>query len=219
MHDHFGSFTDPETLDGVDTVDTQIADNDYAVGLVAQIVSQSPYKDNTLIFVIEDDAQDGPDHVDAHRSTAFVIGPYVKQGAVVSNRYNTVRMLRTIEDILGIPHLNLNDAWAQPMASVFTEQKKPWSYTAILPPVLCSTQLPLTCPAGSTAKPLHSAAYWGEKTKGMDFSKEDKVDAGQFNRLLWHAFKGENTPYPVQRSGRDLSTDRQTLFSDQAGPK
>jgi YVTN family beta-propeller protein len=75
MHDHFGSFTDPFTLDGVNTVETQIADNDYAVGLVAETVAQSPYKDNTLIFVIEDDAQDGPDHVDAHRSIAFVIGP------------------------------------------------------------------------------------------------------------------------------------------------
>ena len=214
MHDHFGSFTDPNTLDGVDTAETQIADNDYAVGLVAQTVAQSPYKDNTLIFVIEDDAQDGPDHVDAHRSTAFVIGPYVKQGAVVSNRYNTVRMLRTIEDILGIPHLNLNDDWALPMSAVFTEQKKPWTYTALLPSVLCTTQLPVTCPAtASIAKPLHSAGYWGERTKGMDFSKEDRLDTEVFNRLLWHAFKGENTPYPAQRSGRNLSRNRQTLLS------
>jgi DNA-binding beta-propeller fold protein YncE len=217
MHDHFGSFTDPYTLDGVNTVETQIADNDYAVGLVAQIVSHSPYKDNTLIFVIEDDSQDGPDHVDAHRSMAFVIGPYVKQGAVLSYRYNTVRMLRTIEDILGIPHLNLNDEWARPMAAVFTSKKLPWTYTALVPPVLCSTQLPVTCPTnaarGAITKPLHSAAYWGEKTKGMDFSKEDRLDSGRFNRILWHAFKGENTPYPAHRNGRNLRENRQTLLS------
>jgi hypothetical protein len=217
MHDHFGSFTDPFTLDGVNTVETQIADNDYAVGLVAETVAQSPYKDNTLIFVIEDDAQDGPDHVDAHRSIAFVIGPYVKQGAVISNRYNTVRMLRTIEDILGIPHLNLNDEWAKPMSAVFTAKKKPWSYTAVVPPVLCSTQLPLTCPLATAqspaAKPLHSAAYWGEKTKGMDFSREDKLDPERFNRVLWQAFRGENTPYPVHRSRLNLRENRQTLLS------
>jgi len=216
MHDHFGSFTDPHTLDGVNTVETQIADNDYAVGLVAQIVSHSPYKDDTLIFVIEDDSQDGPDHVDSHRSTAFVIGPYVRQGAVISQRYNTVRMLRTIEDILGIPHLNVNDEWAKPMAAVFTTKKKPWTYNAILPPVLCSTQLPVTCPEnaapGAITNPLHSAEYWGQKTVGMDFSKEDRVDAQRFNRVLWQGFKGENTPYPVQPSRGQIGSQRQSLF-------
>src|SRR5882724_1314003 len=92
-----------------------------------------------------------------------------KQGAVVSHRYNTVSMLRTIEDILGIPHLNLNDEWAKPMSAVFSNRKRPWTYTAIVPPVLCSTQLPVTCPATTAqnqlGQPLHSAAYWGEKTK------------------------------------------------------
>jgi hypothetical protein len=136
---------------------------------------------------------------------------------VISNRYNTVRMLRTTEDILGIPHLNLNDEWAKPMSAVFTAKKTPWSYTALAPPVLCSTQLPVTCPAttaqSASAKPLHSAAYWGEKTKGMDFSKEDKVDPERFNRVLWQAFKGENTPYPTHRSGRNLSRNRQILLS------
>jgi YVTN family beta-propeller protein len=218
MHDHFGSFTDPHTLDGVNTVETQIADNDYAVGLVAQIVSQSAYKDDTLIFVIEDDAQDGPDHVDSHRSTAFVIGPYVRQGAVVSQPYNTVRMLRTIEDILGISHLNLNDEWAKPMADVFTTHKKPWIYNAILPSVLCSTQLPVSCPAparaGAITKPLHSAEYWGQKTAGMDFSKEDRIDAQQFNRILWHGFKGEQTAYPERRGLQKSANEKQTLFSE-----
>ena len=83
-HDHFGDFT--TAIDGVNTPDTQMADNDYAVGLLVEKVSKSPYKDNTLIFVIEDDAQDGGDHVDAHRSVAYIVGPYVKQGAVCQGR-------------------------------------------------------------------------------------------------------------------------------------
>ena len=87
--------------------------------MLAQAVAKSPYAKDTLIFVIEDDAQDGADHVDAHRSTAFIIGPYVKHGVVDSTRYNTVSMIRTIEDILGIPHLNLNDAHTLPMANAF----------------------------------------------------------------------------------------------------
>ena len=116
-----------------------------------------------------------------------------QQRAVVSHRYNTVRMLRTIEDILGTPHLNLNDEWARPMSDVFTNNKEPWTYTTIVPSVLCSTQLPVTCPATSTpgaiAQPLHSAAYCGEKNRGMDFSAEDRLDTERFSNVLWHAFK------------------------------
>src|SRR6202030_3426432 len=111
--DHTGNFS--TAISGLTTPETQVADNDYAVGLVAQKIAASQYKGNTLIFVIEDDAQDGGDHVDAHRSIAFIVGPYVKQGAVVSTPYNTINFVRTMEDILGIAPLNLNDATALPM--------------------------------------------------------------------------------------------------------
>ena len=94
-HDHTGNFG--TALFGVNTPETQVADNDYAAGLIAQKVAASPYRGNTLIFVLEDDAQNGPDHVDGHRSIAFVIGPYVRQGAVVSKAYTTVSMMRTIK--------------------------------------------------------------------------------------------------------------------------
>jgi hypothetical protein len=77
-----------------------MADNDYATGLLIEKVAKSPYANNTLIFVIEDDVQNGLDHVDAHRSIAFVVGPYVKQGAVISTKYTTVNMVRTIEEVL-----------------------------------------------------------------------------------------------------------------------
>ena len=117
MHDHTGNFA--TAIDGVNTPELQVADNDYAVGLLVQKIANSRYANNTLIFVIEDDAQDGGDHVDSHRSIAFVAGAYVKQGALVSTQYNTIDFLRTIEEVLGLPPMNLNDALARPMADIF----------------------------------------------------------------------------------------------------
>ena len=120
MNDHTGNFA--TAIDGVNTPEMQQADNDYAVGLLVEKISKSKYANNTLIFVIEDDAQDGPDHVDSHRSIAFVAGAYVKQGALVSSSYNTVNFLRTIEEVLGLPPMNLNDALARPMTDIFQQQ-------------------------------------------------------------------------------------------------
>src|SRR5262249_14668516 len=116
-HDHMGSFA--TALGGVNTPETQQADDDLAAGLLVQAVSNSRYTDDTLIIITEDDCQDGPDHVDSHRATAYVVGPYVKQGAVVSTRYSQVNALRTIEDILGAQHMNLNTAFQRPMTDVF----------------------------------------------------------------------------------------------------
>ena len=111
-----------------------MADNDYAVGLLIQKIANSMYANNTLIFVVEDDAQDGGDHVDSHRSIAFVAGAYVKQGALVSTPYNTIDFLRTMEEVLGLQKLarlmNLNDALASPMADIFNTTPSPWSFTA-----------------------------------------------------------------------------------------
>lgn len=109
---------------GIGTPGLDEADNDYAVGFVAQTIANSPFKDDTLIFVIEDDTQDGGDHVDAHRGITYVIGPHVKRAAVVSNHNATLSMLRTIEDFLGTGHTNLNDFLAVPMAAVFDTKQK-----------------------------------------------------------------------------------------------
>ena len=100
MRDHLGDFT--ESIDGLTTPEAQVADNDFAVGRLVEAVAHSPYADSTLIIIIEDDAQDGADHVDAHRSVCFFAGPYLKRHAVVSERYSTVNVLATIEDILGL---------------------------------------------------------------------------------------------------------------------
>jgi hypothetical protein len=134
MHDHMGNFA--TAIDGVNTVPTQQADNDYAVGLPVEKISKSGYKNDMVIFVIEDDSQDGPDHVDSHRSTAYIVGPYVKKHRVISSVYNTVDFVRTIEELLGLKPLNLNDAVGVPMADVFETTLTPWTYTAKASPVL-----------------------------------------------------------------------------------
>ncbi|HLJ87199.1 MAG TPA: beta-propeller fold lactonase family protein [Candidatus Angelobacter sp.] len=215
-HDHFGDFG--SAIDGINTVETEMADNDYALGLLAEKIAHSPYGADTLIFVLEDDAQNGPDHVDAHRSIAYVIGPYVKQGAVVSNRFNTVSMLRTIEEVLGIKPLGLNDALQPAMAEVFSKDQASWSYTAHIPKVLRTTQLPLppdnnkTGATTPSSAPLHDAAYWESQTKGFDFSSEDKLDSALFNQVLWKGLMGESQAYPEDRSGLDLRKNRKKLL-------
>ena len=198
-HDHFGSFS--AALDGVNTPDTQMADNDYAIAKVAEKISHSRFADDTLIFIVEDDAQDGPDHVDAHRSIAYVLGANVRRGAVVSERYDTVSMVRTIEDVLGLPHQGLTDGLAAPMAKVFQRETKAWAYTAKVPAVLRTTSLPLppeTEKSAALQRPRHSAAWWAKATAGMDFSREDALDAERFNRTLWRGLKGEKVPYPAR---------------------
>ena len=221
-HDHFGNLGASTVLNAVNTIETQMADNDFALGLLVQKIAQSKYANDTVIFVIEDDAQDGPDHVDAHRTIAYVIGPYVKQGAVVSTRYSTVNMLRTIEDLLGMQPLGLNDGLQPPMADVFTRQLKPWNYTPIVPPVLYTTTLPLPPPDSSNqlpaaklqnVRPAHDAGYWAAKMRGFDFKRSDHLDAARFNRLLWEGMKGQNVPYPTIRSGQDLRINRETLLA------
>jgi len=102
-HDHMGSFG--SALGGVNTPETQQADNDLSVGLMVQAVSQSPFAKDTLFIIVEDDCQDGPDHVDSHRASTYVVGPYVRKGEVVSTQYSQVNGLRTIEDILGTQHI------------------------------------------------------------------------------------------------------------------
>src|SRR5215831_12145 len=221
VHDHFGSFG--TAVDGVNTFARQMADNDYALGLLVDKVARSPYRNNTLIFVVEDDAQDGPDHVDAHRSIAYVIGPYVKQGDVVSERFSTVNMLSTIVGILGLKPLGINDATAEAMGDVFEFERKPWTFNAIVPEVLRSTSLPLPAATARNSVPssrrlfafqepkIDNPSYLAQTTAGMDFTSEDRLNAALFNRVLWQVMKSD-TPYPTQRDQRDLRMNRKQLL-------
>jgi DNA-binding beta-propeller fold protein YncE len=213
MHDHTGNWTSPP-LDGVDTPEKQIADNDYAVGLLIEKVSKSAYANNTLIFVIEDDSQDGGDHVDSHRSVAFVAGAYVKQGALVSTPYNTINFIRTIEEVLGLPPMNLNDALARPMADIFTTTPNAWSFTATPSAYLYNTALPLPPQAAGLVIPKskHDVKYWARVTRGMDFTEEDRVDPGDYNHILWKGLMGRK-PYPEQPTGANLRENRAELLA------
>lgn len=212
-HDHFGSFG--SAIDGVNTVETEMADNDYSLGLLVEKVAHSRYVADTLIFVIEDDAQGGPDHVDAHRSLAFIVGPYVKQGAVISDRFNTVSFLRTIEEVLGMKPMGLNDSVQPPIAPVFSKTQTSWNFIARIPEALRSTQLPLPARAqGSDAapfSPVHDAIWWAAQTQGFDFSKEDRLDSEAFNQVLWKGLMGDK-PYPWERDGLNLSKHRNQLL-------
>jgi DNA-binding beta-propeller fold protein YncE len=218
-HDHNGSFG--TAIAGLGTPALQISDNDYAIGRVVDIISHSPYWSDTAIFILEDDAQNGSDHVDSHRSFAYVISPYSKRGVTISTNYNTVNVLRTIEDVMGINHLNFRDADAAPMADVFTRKPDYTPYSAIIPGDLCTAPVdPNLVPAceSTTAKvtspvpQLHDSAWWAAKTKGFDFSDADRIDADAFNRILWQGSMGDNVPYPTVRSRQDLRQNRAQMI-------
>jgi DNA-binding beta-propeller fold protein YncE len=212
MHDHTGDFAN--AIEGVNTPELQQADNDYATGLLVQKIANSRHAGDTLVFVIEDDSQDGADHVDSHRSVAFVAGAWVKQGALVSTQYNTINFLRTIGMVLGLPPLNLNDALARPMADVFTTEPQPWGFTAAPAPILYGTTLPLpTRPAGlAVPTSTQDAAYWARVTQGMDFTVEDRFDFARYNRILWEGLMPGKS-YPAASSGVDLRQNRAELLA------
>jgi YVTN family beta-propeller protein len=200
MTDHTGDFK--HAIDRVNVPEAQVADNDYAVGKLVQRIAKSPYRDSTLIFIVEDDAQDGPDHVDAHRSTAFVVGPYVKQGAIVSTRYSTVNMLRTIEDVLGVEPLSMFDAYQRPMSDVFDLKQKTWTFDATPSVALEQTDLPIPKKSAALQQQFafaHDAKYWDAATHGYDWRGEDRVDADAYNRVLWTGMKGTKA-YPAAPS-------------------
>jgi hypothetical protein len=213
MEDHMGSFG--SAIDGVNTPEIQQADNDYAVAKLIDKIAHSPYKNDTLIFVLEDDSQDGADHIDSHRSTGYVVGPYVKHGAVISEKYTTVNMLRTIEDVLNIDHVDILTASEKPMTKVFDINQREWTFDAVPSAYLYNTQLPLPSRLANNQpipKPTHDAAYWADKTRQFDFTREDNIsDPGKFNRIIWEGLHG-NKPYPTVRSGIDLRRNRSLLL-------
>jgi YVTN family beta-propeller protein len=197
MNDHTGDYA--AAIDGINTPERQVADNDLAVGLLIEAVARSPYARDTLIFIVEDDAQDGPDHVDAHRSIAFIAGPCVRQGRRVATHLTTVNLLRTMTDVLGIDHLGLFDATQRPMSEVFDARCPSWDYRATVSGLLRAPDVTLPIPpaaavVGRVRAPTHPMSYWAKQTAGLDFTAEDRIDAGDYNRILWRGLM--RRPYP-----------------------
>ena len=173
------------------TPTASVADNDLAVGRVVEAVSHSPYWEDTAIFILEDDAQDGPDHVDAHRSIAFVISKYspTADGAgrpfVDHNFYTTVNMIRTMETLLGAPPMNNNDAHAASMAPLF-------SGGGSQPPFDADSS---NVKNGRVYEMNPENAPGAKQSAAMDFSHADAADAAVLNRILW-ADRMKSRPMP-----------------------
>ena len=160
------------------------ADNDLAVGLFVEYLSHSPIWNESVVFIIEDDAQNGPDHVDAHRSTAYVAGGFVKKEYVDHTMYSTSSMLRTIELILGLPPMSQYDASAEPMWRCFNK-------TATHPPF---KSLPNLVDLNLKNKAVNKLSKLSEK---FNFNEEDRVPEAQFNEVIWGAIRGLNSPCPA----------------------
>lgn len=170
---------------GCATPFAHVADNDLAVGMFIDHLSKSPVWKNSIVFILEDDAQNGPDHVDAHRSTAYVVGPYVKRKFIDHTMYSTSGMLRTIELILGLPPMTQYDAAATPLWRCFTD--KP-DYTTF-------DHLPANVDLNDKNPSKTPLAIFSEK---FDWLKEDAVPDLTFNEILWQGIKGIPAPSPVR---------------------
>jgi YVTN family beta-propeller protein len=186
---------------GFPTPAAQIADNDLALGRVVDAISHSPYWKDSVIFATEDDAQDGIDHVDGHRTEGFVVSPYVKRGAVDSTTYSQVNMVRTIEQILGLPPMNQHDLNAEPMRSLFTDRPDFTPYN-FLPSNIPLNQLTEPAASGKTGSLTNSATAlktaWQELSNQM-FKRPQKADSADpqlLNRAIWYGTTNFSRPYP-----------------------
>jgi YVTN family beta-propeller protein len=161
------------------------ADNDQGVGMLVEGVSKSRFWPSTAIFILEDDAQNGPDHVDSHRSPAFVISPWVKRHSVDSHMYNTASMLRTMEYLLGMRPMTQFDAAARPMTTVFQNQPNSAPYAIENPRISLHERNPAATAAA------RDAAH-------MKFDQADLNDDDELNAVLWRAIRSDAPPAPVR---------------------
>jgi YVTN family beta-propeller protein len=186
MDDH----TDGTAPGGI-TPSAEVADNDLALGRIVDMISRSPYWRDTAVFVVEDDSQNGVDHVDGHRNPTLVISPYARRGAVVHNYYSQLNIMRTIEQILGIPPMNSEDLAAEPMYDMFTDRPDFTPYTYL------PNEIPLTAinPQPSQITSAVQAA-WAKWSAQQNFTSEDMVNMAQENRDIWYFSNNFTTPYP-----------------------
>lgn len=171
------------------------ADNDLAVGMFVEYLSKSPIWKQSAVFIVEDDAQNGPDHVDAHRTTAYVAGGFVKRGFIDHSMYSTSSMLRTMELILGLSPMSQYDAAAEPMWRCF-------SATADLTPFI-------SLPANVDLDQKNTAVNkWQKKSEAFNFAREDAIPDMEFNMVLWHGLKGDDISLPGPRRAAFLKVNK-----------
>ena len=181
---------------GSPTPFAHVADNDWACGLFVEYLSKSPIWKETAVFIIEDDAQNGPDHVDAHRSPAYIAGGFVKRKFIDHTMYSTSSMLRTIELILGLPPMSQYDAAAEPMWRCFTTNADLSPFQSV------SAYVDLD---EKNTKNTHSARL----SQTLDFSKEDRIPDLVFSEVIWKAVKGEDSMMPAPRRSAFLKVIHQ----------
>jgi hypothetical protein len=171
------------TRPGGFTPQAMVANSDYAIGQLVDAVTHSKYWPNTAIFIIEDDAQDGPDHVDARRTVGLVISPYVKRGIVDSTLYSTSSMVRSMELLLGLPPMSQYDAAAMPMYASFGTTPSITPFTAIPPKIDVNVR--------NTDK-----SYGAKQSERMDLSDVDRAPMHALNEVIWKSVKGAGSPMP-----------------------
>jgi YVTN family beta-propeller protein len=178
-----------------------VADNDLAVGMFIEHLSKSPIWKECAVFVIEDDAQNGADHVDAHRSTAYVAGGLVKRRYIDHTMYSTSSMLRTMELILGIPPMSQYDAAATPMFRCFTTKADLTPFQS-LPAIIDLNEK-------NVAK-----NKWQQRSEAFNLKKEDAVPDLEFNIVLWHGLKGDNIPFPGPKRAAFVKLNKEAEDDD-----
>jgi len=178
------------TREGYPTPKASIADNDLALGQIVEAVSKSKFWKETVIFVVQDDPQSGLDHVDGKRTVALCISPYTKRGQVISTQYNQNSLLRTIELILGLPPMSQFDLTATPMVDCFKADPDFAPYKAL------PNMIPLDELNPKLAMLKGKQKYWAKKSMEMSFDDVDLVEDDVLNRIIWHAVKGYNVPFP-----------------------
>ena len=179
------------TAAGSPTPAAYAADNDLAFGRIIEAISRSRFWPETCIFGIEDDPQNGWDHVSGYRTTAYVVSPYTKRGAVISTQYNTTSVLRTMELMLGLPPMNQMDATATPMSDCFTDTPDFTPYAAVPNHIPLDQMNP---PAKTVSDALLRQHAYASARLPLD--RVDQCPEDQLNRILWHAMKGSAQPYP-----------------------
>ncbi|MDR3665965.1 MAG: bifunctional YncE family protein/alkaline phosphatase family protein [Ignavibacteriaceae bacterium] len=176
------------TRKGTPTINAMIADNDFALGQIVETISKSKYWNESIILVVEDDAQNGSDHVDAHRSVMLAIGPYVKRGYTDHTMYTTSSVLKTMELILGLKPMTQFDLSAAPILNSFTNVPDMKFYDAVKPLIDLNEK-------------NRAGLYGQDKIEKMNLAEEDEVPEREFNEIIWKAVKGEKSELPpVTRS-------------------